>query len=201
ISCLAEMDLSLPDEGQDEDMADDTSDIEGVDRAEDDETASSGEDVAGLDSSVEDTCDEQSEVYPTSQSVKEEQGRASASLQRNVLNAIRDSLFDDPYIIETAETYGFPEGKRITMNEKNGDRYVTFYIKAVFFDDWLKRHSECIGTTFTQRTAPKPYSTNIKETSSQAKKDRAGQIAYRYSCHCKSKKYKDKNRVKGGKTG
>jgi len=103
--------------------------------------------------------------------------RQAADLQRNVLNAIRDSLFDDPYIIETAETYGFPEGKRITLSEKKEGRCLVFYVKAAFFEDWLKRHSDCIGTSFTLRTKPHPYSTNVKESSTQAKRTRQGRFS------------------------
>jgi hypothetical protein len=132
--------------------------------------------------------------------VRERQAYLAADLQRNVLNAIRDSLFNDPYIHDTAEAYEFPEDKRITLVEKNGLRCLIFYVRAAFFEDWLTRHSDCIGAKFTSRDSPRPYSTNIKESSTQAKKDRAGQIVSRYSCHRKSMKYQDKGQVKGGKT-
>lgn len=201
------MDSGLAEDGQAEndqtkDMVEDSPEAEGSDESESetdggaghDEAASSGDGIAGVDSRVMDIC----EVSVKTDRVPM-RARQAADLQRNVLNAIRDSLFDDPYIIETAETYGFPEGKRITMSEKKEGRCLVFYVKAAFFEDWLKRHSDCIGTSFTLRTKPHPYSTNVKESSTQAKKDKAGQILSRYSCHCKSKKYEVKGRIKGGK--
>ncbi|KAF9079947.1 hypothetical protein BGX23_002918, partial [Mortierella sp. AD031] len=207
---LADMDSSLAEDGQAEDdqtmdMVEDSPEVEGGDGFESvtdggagyDEAAPSGDGIAGVDSNVKDVC----EVSVKSDHVpmRERQNYLAADLQRNVLNAIRDSLFDDPYIIETAETYGFPEGKRITMGEKEEGRCLIFYVKAAFFEDWLKRHSDCIGTSFTLRAKPHPYSTNVKESSTQAKKDKAGQILSRYSCHRKSKKYEVKGRIKGGK--
>ncbi|KAF9082743.1 hypothetical protein BGX29_003640 [Mortierella sp. GBA35] len=172
------MDSSLAEDDQAKDMADDTPEVGGGgsenvtdDGAGHDETASSGEGIAGVDSSVEDVCEVSAKTYHVSQRVRERQNYLAADLQRNVLNAIRDSLFSDPYILETAGAYGFPEDKRIIMDEKNGVRCLSFYIKAAFFKDWLKRHSDCIGTKFTLRNTPYHYSTDVK------------------------------NRIKGGKTG
>jgi hypothetical protein len=133
------------------------------------------------------------------QNVRGRQACMAANIQRNVLKAIHDALFNDPYIHDTAEAYGFPENARITMVEKNGLRCLCFYVRAAFFEGWLKRRSDSIGAKFTFSDNPRPYSTNIKESSTQAKKDRAGQIVGRYSCHRKSMKHMDKNHVKGGK--
>ncbi|KAF9579095.1 hypothetical protein BGW38_004798 [Lunasporangiospora selenospora] len=75
------------------------------------------------------------------------------------------------------------------------------HLKSVFFKDWLKRHSDLIGVRFSPRQKPYEYSVHVRENSTQAKRDRAGQVKTRYSCHRKSQKYEDKNRIKGGKTG
>ncbi|KAK3835514.1 MAG: hypothetical protein J3R72DRAFT_477448 [Linnemannia gamsii] len=101
---------------------------------------------------------------------------------------------------DSTDAYGFPENQRLVMVKKNGLRCLSFYVRVAFFDDWLKRHSNCIGAKFTFRDNPRVYSINIKENSTQAKKDRAGQVVSRYSCHRKSMKYQNKDQVKGGKT-
>ncbi|KAF9926595.1 hypothetical protein FBU30_003843, partial [Linnemannia zychae] len=155
----------------------------------------------GDDNCVQSASGKDPEEFPVSQGVIERQSYSAAHLEQNVIKTIRDSLFDDPFIIETAEKLGFPEHERIVMKEKNGCRYITFYLISDFFKDWLKRHEECLDTRFTQHKKPHPFSTNVKESSSQQKKDKAGQTVYRYSCHCKSKKYERKGRIKGGKTG
>lgn len=219
---LAEMDIapaqdSLSEDGQVEDnqakddqsmdMADDLPDGErggGLESVEDggaghDEAVSSGEHTALADSNVEDVHVVNVKNGHFFSNVRERQAYLAADLQQNVLKAIRDSLFNDPYIHDTAEAYGFPEDKRIALVEKNGFCCLSFYVWAGFFEDWLTRHSDSIDTKFTSRDSPRPYSTNIKESSFQAKKDRAGQIVSRYSCHRKSINNQDKNHVKGGK--
>ncbi|KAF9136659.1 hypothetical protein BGX30_010964 [Mortierella sp. GBA39] len=195
---LADMDLSLAEDGQAEDdqtkdMVEDSPEVEGSDGSESetdgrsghDEAASSGDGITGVDSSVKDVC----EVSVKADHVPMRERRA-ANLQRDVLKTIRDSLFDDPYIIGTAETYGFPEGKRITMGEKKEGRCLIFYVKAAFFEDWLKRHSDCIGTSFTLRAKPHPYSTNQKyEVKGRIKGGRNEKTRLRLpsiSCNCRS---------------
>jgi hypothetical protein len=193
---------------QGEDIADDSPEVEGDKGLECEidgaaglhEAEFSGESTASANSSVEGVRGVEIRNGQAFQNVRERQAYLAANIQRNVLKAIRDALFNDPYIHDTAEAYGFPENARTTMVEKNGLRCLCFYVRAAFFEDWLKRHSDSIGAKFTFRDSPRPYSTNIKESSTQAKKDRAGQIVSRYSCHRKSMKHMDKNHVKGGKT-
>lgn len=112
----------------------------------------------------------------------------AADLQRNVLNAIHDPLFNDPYIHDTAEAYAFPNDKQMSLVEKNGFCCLSFYIRAAFFEDWLTRHSDSIGAKFTLRNNSRLYSTNITSTI-HVKKDRVGQIVSRYICYRKSIKY------------
>ncbi|KAF9120081.1 hypothetical protein BGX30_003385 [Mortierella sp. GBA39] len=186
--------------GGDEDGRDER-DEDGVNNeAVHDDNPSFGEDIAGANNTTKVVREEGVEEFRMEQP-GEKQRSSAISRERNVLQVIRDSLFNDPYIIETAETYEFSEDKRIVMHGKWGACCLSFYLKAEFFVHWLKRHSECIGTTFSPRNGAYHYSTNVKENSTQRKKDIAGQVVYRYSCHCKSKKYEPKNRVKGGKSG
>lgn len=200
---------SQAEDDQTMDMADDSPSGEGgrglesvKDRgAGHDEAVSSGEHTAGADSSVEDDRVVSVKNGYFFSNMRERGAYLAAYLQRNALKAIRDSLFNDPYIHDTTEAYGFPEDKRIALVEKNEFRCLSFYVRSAFFEDWLTRHSDSIGAMFTCRDSPRPYSTNIKESSTQAKKDRAGQIVSRYSCHRKSINYQDKNHVKGGKNG
>ncbi|KAG0229641.1 hypothetical protein BGW41_002910 [Actinomortierella wolfii] len=98
------------------------------------------------------------------------------TLAQHVLNVVRDSLVHDEYILQAAAAFNFPEDKRIVRFINN-------------------------RTKFTKRSKAYSFSVDIKGDSTQSKKDRAGQIIYRFSCHRKSQPYRDKNQVKGGKSG
>ncbi|KAF9977399.1 hypothetical protein BGZ73_006146 [Actinomortierella ambigua] len=137
-----------------------------------------------------------------SDSLSAESRESATSLTEHVLQTVLGSLIHDEYILESASHFSIPEENRIVMfTDKHGARYMGVFLKECFFDDWLKKHSACTGALFTQRYKPYHFSTAVKENSTQSKKDRAGQIVYRYSCHRKCKLYPVKERVKGGKTG
>ncbi|KAG0234812.1 hypothetical protein BGW41_000991 [Actinomortierella wolfii] len=121
---------------------------------------------------------------------------------KHVHHIIRDSLIHDEFILKSAALLKFPEDKRIAVSaDKHGARRLVFFIHKDYFNDWLKMHSACVGTLFTLREKPYPFSTAIKENSTQAKKDKAGQVLYRYGCHRRSRFYAPKNMIKGGKSG
>ncbi|KAG0247936.1 hypothetical protein BG011_000707, partial [Mortierella polycephala] len=119
-------------------------------------------------------------------------------LDKSVSDSLRDALFYDPYIMDTAQEYGFAEDQIITRDEKGR---MVFYLKANYFEDWKARHQTSIGTGFLAHGVPRAYSTDVTESSSQKKKDRAGQVLQRFDCHCRGKKFELKGRQLGGKSG
>ncbi|KAF9344257.1 hypothetical protein BGX26_004593 [Mortierella sp. AD094] len=119
-------------------------------------------------------------------------------LRASVRNALRDSLLYDPYITETAEKFNIPEDERITMDKKNR---LVFHLKENCFTDWKERHQLSIGISYTPHGKPRPYSTNVRQDSSQGKKERAGQIITRFNCQCRGMKSEVKGRVLGGASG
>ncbi|KAG0365433.1 hypothetical protein BGZ54_006525, partial [Gamsiella multidivaricata] len=121
-----------------------------------------------------------------------------SSLREHVRDAVRDSLFSDPYIIETVHACGIPEDQIFTQDKRNR---LIFYLKASFFADWKARHQISIGTAFTQHGRPYAYTTKVFASSSEAKKERVGQIKTRYDCHRRGVKYMVKGRQPGGKSG
>ncbi|KAG0221718.1 hypothetical protein BGW42_007352, partial [Actinomortierella wolfii] len=203
-SCLEDLDVDPIDRHFAENATDSASSDEDdesgsmVDRAERDRAATSVEDmVANMNNSSQ-----EHDVHSTLLKVAERRREIATSLEQHVLHVIRDSLIHDEYILQTATAFNIPEDKRIVQStSRSGAKCLVFFVQKDFFDDWLKRHSTYIGAAFTQRTKPHSYSVNIKDDSTQSKKDRAGQIVYRYSCHRKSRPYRDKNQVKGGKSG
>ncbi|KAF9994584.1 hypothetical protein BGZ79_000653 [Entomortierella chlamydospora] len=119
-------------------------------------------------------------------------------LRATIRNALRDSLLYDPYVIETAEEFNIPEDERITMDKKNR---LVFHLKDNCFADWKGRHQLGIGISYTPHGKPRPYSTNVRQDSSQGKKERAGQIITRFNCQCRGTKSEVKGRVLGGTSG
>ncbi|KAF9186357.1 hypothetical protein BGZ51_002051 [Haplosporangium sp. Z 767] len=102
-------------------------------------------------------------------------------LDKSVSDSLRNVLFYDPYIMDTAQEYGFAEDQIITLDEKGR---MVFYLKTNYFEDWKARHQVSIGTGFLVHGVSRAYFTNVTENSSQKKKNRAGQVLQRFDCHC-----------------
>ena len=69
-----------------------------------------------------------------------------------------------------------PDDKRMSLVEKNGLRCLSFYIRAAFFEDWLKRHSDSIGAKFTFRDNPRPIPPTSKNAALKPKRTGQGRL-------------------------
>lgn len=159
-----------------------------------------------IDDAPENSCDDNNEVgmdatpsiNPEANSLEQWKAILELSVSESVGRVTRDSLVIDPFIADTANALGIPDDGRVVKDKKSR---LVFHIRAYYFEEWLKRYQTHISTSFNQHEKPRAYSTNVSKDSTQAKKDRAGQVITRYDCHCKGKKFVRKGNIPGGKSG
>ncbi|KAG0359567.1 hypothetical protein BGZ54_009905, partial [Gamsiella multidivaricata] len=97
-----------------------------------------------------------------------------------VRDAVRDSLFSDPYILDTANSFRIEGNQIVTRNHKS---CLVFCLKARYFEGWKARHQISVSTDFSPHKEPRAHTTQLTGCSSQGKEERADQIETRYDCH------------------
>ena len=127
-----------------------------------------------IDKSLEDTlrggpvCDEDSDDETETALVDDESVQApacadivpldktrvalEAQYQVKIREALRDSLFSDPDIVDTAEYLSIPDDEVMKLDDEGR---LTFVLKASYFADWKARHQIGIGTQFKLHSKPR----------------------------------------------
>ncbi|KAF9976955.1 hypothetical protein BGZ75_010444, partial [Mortierella antarctica] len=179
---------------------------------------------AAIDKSVDDSlrsrpfCGEESEEESEEKEGEEETTVADADIipleetkavldakvLAHIREALRDSLFSDPYITDTAEYLGIAEDevmKVMNVGKTRNKDLLVFFLKRCYFADWKARHQITIGSEFNPRDDPYTYTSDRPRGVAAAMGRRAGYICTRFDCHCKGEPRKVKGRQPGGKTG
>ncbi|KAK3836873.1 MAG: hypothetical protein J3R72DRAFT_477004 [Linnemannia gamsii] len=71
---------------------------------------------------------------------------------KNILASVRDFLFTDPYIRDTATALKIPGDKIISWDEQGR---LVFPLKTAFFKDWKVRHQNTIGADSNPHEKPR----------------------------------------------
>ncbi|KAI1296258.1 hypothetical protein EDD11_007450 [Mortierella claussenii] len=147
------------------------------------------------------------DIVPLPETRAELDARAKARIRE----ALRDSLFSDPYIVATAEELAIPSDDLMRWEDRRHPRdysnfnLLVFVLKESYFKDWKHRHEVSIGTSFTSHGVPLEYRTDpLKDSGfedTESTRSRIGHTIARYYCHRKGSPKVFKNRVLGGKSG
>ncbi|CAO3570097.1 unnamed protein product [Mortierella alpina] len=138
---MAELSLRLPDfdinrsfehtlRGE---AADDEMEVDASDESEDEDEADTAVDDDGTPSDTE--------TLP----LKETQAVLELQAEDKIHKALKNALFADPYIQETADDFSIPEDEAMSLNNEGN---LVFVLKADYFLDWKFRHKDAIGTQF-----------------------------------------------------
>ncbi|KFH63563.1 hypothetical protein MVEG_10972 [Podila verticillata NRRL 6337] len=113
-----------------------------------------------------------------------EQRRNEMEQQHLMLQSIKDSLFADPFLEQSATALQIPEDQRITIDNKGR---LVFVLQRTLFADWLDRHEVNIGTKFTFHGGPNTLS--------------SGMVNQVLDCSCRGQHETYRGKTPGGKKG
>ena len=128
----------------------------------------------------------------------ETQATWDAKAQASIHQTLRDSLFSDPYLLDTAEALPLPDHMAMAWNDVGE---LVFFLKEAYFMDWMHRHQVSIGTNFHRHNKPHTYSQDVLRGSGEIKTRRAGHSVTRYDCQRKGEKRQKRGVIPGGKSG
>lgn len=101
-----------------------------------------------------------------------------------MLQSIKDSLFADPFLEQSATALQIPEDQRITIDNKG---HLVFVLQRTLFADWLDWHEVNIGTKFTFHGGPNTLS--------------SGMVNQVLDCSCRGQHKTYRGKTPGGKKG
>jgi len=122
----------------------------------------------------------------------------SARARVRVNATLRDSLFADPFILNTARDLGIPFDDMMRFDSQ---RRLVFILKAGYFPEWRARHQLSISTGFKAHEKPRKYVSEDPRGAIALKRRTAGSILTKFECHRRGSKREKKDRVPGGKSG
>ncbi|CAO3566022.1 unnamed protein product [Mortierella alpina] len=111
----------------------DEMEVDASDESEDEDEADTAVDDDGTPSDTE--------TLP----LKETQAVLELQAEDKIHKALKNALFADPYIQETADDFSIPEDEAMSLNNEGN---LVFVLKADYFLDWKVRHKDAIGTQF-----------------------------------------------------
>ncbi|KAI7817006.1 hypothetical protein BC939DRAFT_467299 [Gamsiella multidivaricata] len=111
---------------------------------------------------------------------RKEKAELKSNLFKCIRDAVRDSLFSDPYILDTAKSLATEEDQMVSEDHKTR---LVFYLKASNFEDWKAQHQISTNSGFSPHGQPCVYTAHMNERSSQDKKEKASQVKARYDYH------------------
>ncbi|KAF9915841.1 hypothetical protein BX616_005238 [Lobosporangium transversale] len=81
--------------------------------------------------------------------IKKLQKDLGMELKKKVMDAVRKTLFSDPYILATAKELGVQDDGIFELDKKHR---LGFILNAAYLDDWKLRHQAYICTNFLPYT-------------------------------------------------